>query len=273
MTWWISQKLVLEVVARGLRSLLPFGTFASTLPLQKCQSVIYRSVASQKFSKRNPTTLNRTPTLRINNYSIKISDRNKILGIVLDNKLTWTAHISTLYDKSLFLISNFNRVIKTDWSMSRNIPKFWYYSVIEMILLYGESIWDEALTKFHISRLHTIQRILLLRITKAYRTISTNVLNILTGIPPLHITAKAEFHKFQIWVRHSIVYSNIIDNVQLDNNIKIRNIPSEQKIIQLPNSIQNPDFEVYTDVSRITRLGSPCASARMTSILEITYSS
>ncbi|GBM61502.1 Putative protein in type-1 retrotransposable element R1DM [Araneus ventricosus] len=222
-----------------------------SLSVHKCQALVFRSVSSQKFSKRNSTTLNRKPTFRINNFSIKISDSLKILGMVLDNKLTWTAHISSLYGKILSLTSNFNRVIKSDWSMNRNILKVWYFTVIEKDLLYGASIWGGALTEHHISRLHSFQRVFLLLFTRAYKTTSTNVLNVLTGIPPLHITAKTEFCKFQIWVRHSPLYNHIINNIPLDYNIDIRNIPSEQKSIVLSPTIQEADFEVYTDGSRI----------------------
>ncbi|GBL89519.1 Putative protein in type-1 retrotransposable element R1DM [Araneus ventricosus] len=222
-----------------------------SLSVHKCQALVFRSVSSRKFSKRNSTILNRKPTFKINNFSIKISDSLKILGIVLDNKLTWTAHISSLYSKILSLTSNFNRVIKSDWSMNRNILKIWFSTVIEKALLYGASIWGGALTKHHISRLHSFQRVFLLRFTRAYKTTSTNVLNVLTGIPALHITAKAEFCKFQIWVRRSPSYNHIINNIPLDYNINIRNIPSEQKSIVLPSTIQEADFEVYTDGSRI----------------------
>ncbi|GBN60682.1 hypothetical protein AVEN_5644-1 [Araneus ventricosus] len=135
--------------------------------------------------------------------------------------------------------------------MNRNILKIWYSTVIEKALLYGASIWGGALTKPHISRLHSFQLVFLLRFTRAYKTTSTNVLNVLTGIPPLHITAKAEFCKFQIWVRRSPSYNHIINNIPLDYNINIRNIPSEQKSIVLPSTIQEADFEVYTDGSRI----------------------
>ncbi|GBO30514.1 hypothetical protein AVEN_170443-1 [Araneus ventricosus] len=41
------------------------------LSIEKCQAVVYRSIASQKFSKRNSTVLNRKPTFKIKNHSIK----------------------------------------------------------------------------------------------------------------------------------------------------------------------------------------------------------
>ncbi|GBN40333.1 Putative protein in type-1 retrotransposable element R1DM [Araneus ventricosus] len=221
------------------------------LSVNKCQAVVYRSVASQKLSKRNSTILNRKPTFKIYNTSIRVTDSLLILGITIDNKLTWSEHINTLHDKMLVLTSNFNRILKTDWSVNKDLIKTWYLTTIEKALLYGASVWGGALTKTQVIRLHSIQRIFLLKLTRGYRTTSTNVLNILTGLPPLHITAQAEYIKFQIWVRRSAQYNHIIDNVQLDSNILIKNIPSAQKFVSPSTHLQEADFEVYTDGSRM----------------------
>ncbi|XP_055939410.1 uncharacterized protein LOC129969036 [Argiope bruennichi] len=151
------------------------------LSIEKCQAIVFRSLSSRKFSERNSTTLNRKPTYRIDGNPIKIGDSLKILGITIDNKLTWTANILTLTEKALNLTSNFNREIQYNWSLDNKIIKFWYNTVIEKALLYGSSIWGGDLTKAQISRLHTIQWIFLIRFTRAYRTTSTNLLNVVTG--------------------------------------------------------------------------------------------
>ncbi|GBM41070.1 hypothetical protein AVEN_180970-1 [Araneus ventricosus] len=174
------------------------------------KSISSASGENGKFSKWNSTVLNKKPTFKINNYSIKISDSLKILGIVLDNKFTLSAHILILYDKTLFLTRNFNRIIKTGWSPNKNLLKAWYLNVIEKALLYGPSVWDGALTKLQIDRLHSIQRIFLLKFARAYRTTYTSVLNALSGIAPLHVVPEAEYIKFQVWARHSNDYNNII---------------------------------------------------------------
>ncbi|GBM98623.1 hypothetical protein AVEN_118818-1, partial [Araneus ventricosus] len=85
----------------------------------------------------------------------------------------------------------------------------------------------------------------------AFRTSSTNVLNVLTGIPPLHIVAKAEFIKFRIWVKRSNEYNTIFDINLLDEYVPFKNIPSRQKLINLDSKISNADYEIYTDGSRI----------------------
>ncbi|GBL86604.1 hypothetical protein AVEN_194853-1 [Araneus ventricosus] len=65
------------------------------------------------------------------------------------------------------------------------------------------------------------------------------------------MVAKTEFIKFRIWAGHANLYTDILGNIQLDNNISIKNIPSSSKFIILNENISNADFEVYTDGSRI----------------------
>ncbi|GBL83728.1 Retrovirus-related Pol polyprotein from type-1 retrotransposable element R1 [Araneus ventricosus] len=237
--------MALEKVSNGLDSL------KLSLSIHKCQAVVYRSIISQKLSRRNSTVLNRKPTFKIKNASIKVTDSLKILGIHIDQKLSWTTHINSLHNKVLILTTNFNRIIKTDWSVDKKLIKSWYLTTIEKSLLYGASVWGGAITKTQADRLHSIQRVFLIKFLRGYRTTSTNVLNVLSGIPPLHITAEAEFKKFQIWVRRSNTYNEIIDSIELDSNINIKNMPSDQKFISPPEKLDTPDFEVYTDGSRM----------------------
>ncbi|GBM37415.1 hypothetical protein AVEN_221557-1 [Araneus ventricosus] len=136
-------------------------------------------------------------------------------------------------------------------NFTTNLLKIWYYTVTEKALLYGASVWGGALTKNQIDRLHSIQRIFLLKFTRAFRTSSTNVLNVLTGIPPLHIVAKAEFIKFRIWVNRSNEFNTIFDINLLDKYVPFKNILSRQKLINLDSKISNADYEIYTDGSRI----------------------
>ncbi|GBN58416.1 hypothetical protein AVEN_758-1, partial [Araneus ventricosus] len=242
---WGNTNSALAKISKDLDSL------KLALSIHKCQAVVYRSISSQKFSKRNSTTLNRKPTFKIDNTSIKITDSLKIQGIHIDQKLTWTAHINSLHEKILTLTSNFNRIIKTEWSVDKDLIKSWYLTTIEKSLLYGAGVWGGALTKIQVDRLHSIQRIFLIKFSRGYRTTSTNVLNVLTGIPPLHITAEAEFKKFQIWMGRPDEHNNIIDSVALDTYVNIKNIASDIKFLSFPEQITNADFEVYTDGSRM----------------------
>ncbi|GBM05528.1 hypothetical protein AVEN_94802-1 [Araneus ventricosus] len=138
-------------------------------------------------------------------------------------------------------------VVKSNWNMNKNIFKSWYNTVIESVLLFDASVWGGALTKNQIDRLHSIQRIFLLKFTRAFRTSSTNVLNVLTDIPPLHIVAKDEFIELRICVNRYNEYNTIVDINLLDKYIPLKNIPSIQRPINIDSNIPKADYEIYTD--------------------------
>ncbi|GBL79991.1 hypothetical protein AVEN_29016-1 [Araneus ventricosus] len=86
---------------------------------------------------------------------------------------------------------------------------------------------------------------------KVYRTTYTQALGILVGIPPLYLSAKAEFQKFQVWVCRSSELGRVLDVRELDHFVKLSSVPIEFRIIDIKPQIANSQFEVYTDGSRI----------------------
>ncbi|GBM09849.1 hypothetical protein AVEN_205010-1 [Araneus ventricosus] len=145
-------------------------------------------------------------------------------------------------------MQNFNRIAQAVFSIDTRLLKLWYITIIEKAMLYGAGIWGGALNSAKIKRLYTIQRVFLLKFTRAYRTTSTQVLNVLTGITPLHLNARSEHHKFQIWVCCSTETGEALEVGELDYNENSTNIPLNLKINQ---RIPNSQFEVYTDGSRV----------------------
>ncbi|GBM33330.1 hypothetical protein AVEN_194938-1 [Araneus ventricosus] len=123
--------------------------------------------------------------------------------------------------------------------------------VVEKTLLYGAGVWGGSLNTENIKRLTTIQRVFLLKFMKVYNTSSTQVLGVLAGIPPLYISAKAEFQKLQVWVCRSSELGRVLDVGELDHFVKLSSVPTEFRIIDIKPQIANSQFEVYTDGCRI----------------------
>ncbi|GBM30255.1 hypothetical protein AVEN_26163-1 [Araneus ventricosus] len=120
----------------------------------------------------------------------------------------------------------------------------------EKALHYSSAIWAGHLTKQQIIRLHTIQRVILVKIAKSYRTYPTNALNAFLCVP-LHIAANSLYIKFHVWYKRSSEFESIHETTNLVYNIKISNIPIDSKIIELPEPFVNPDSEVCIDGSGI----------------------
>ncbi|GBN74551.1 hypothetical protein AVEN_207292-1 [Araneus ventricosus] len=97
-----------------------------------------------------------------------------------------------------------------------------------------------------------VQRVALLKISKAYRTSPTIALNVFLGVPPLHVVAKGLYIKFQIWFNRNNNYDFININ-NLDHFVKINNIDLKHRVIEFPVSVENADYDVYTDGSGIDR--------------------
>ncbi|GBM11335.1 hypothetical protein AVEN_13571-1 [Araneus ventricosus] len=120
-----------------------------------------------------------------------------------------------------------------------------------MTLLYGAGVWGGALTCEQVKRLHTIQRVFLIKLLRPYRTTATQALNVLSGIPPLHITAKMEYLRFQIWTCRSRGLDGVIDLFKLDKFEKLSEIPLNTRVLELRDKVQDSHFEVYTDGSKV----------------------
>ncbi|GBN08339.1 hypothetical protein AVEN_3937-1 [Araneus ventricosus] len=221
------------------------------LSVDKCQAIAIISKQNLNRQRTGQVVFNRSPCFKINNKGIRVSTSLKYLGINIDNRLTWTAHIMTLHSKIFKLTQNFNRIVQSDFSIDKHILKTWYFVVIEKALLYGAGVWGGSLNNENIKRLTTIQRVFPLKFMKEYRTTSTQVLGVLAGIPPLYLSARAEFQKFQVWVCRSSELGRVLDVGELDHFVKLSSVPIEFRTIDIKPQIENSQFEVYTDGSRI----------------------
>ncbi|GBL92009.1 hypothetical protein AVEN_210170-1 [Araneus ventricosus] len=87
--------------------------------------------------------------------------------------------------------------------------------------------------------------------TRPYRTTAKQALNIFSGIPPLHLTAKMEFLKFQIWTCRT---GGLIDNIEipkLDLFVKLSDIPLDIRVLNIRDRIEKNKYKVYKDASKI----------------------
>ncbi|GBM64551.1 hypothetical protein AVEN_232730-1 [Araneus ventricosus] len=70
-------------------------------------------------------------------------------------------------------------------------------------------------------------------------------------MPPLHLTAKAEFQKFQAWACRSAELGRLLDINNLDYYINLTDVSIELRTLDIIPKVLNNQYEVYTDGSRI----------------------
>ena len=83
------------------------------------------------------------------------------------------------------LIHNYSRSAKLTWGLKHDALKTIYKGVILPLMLYEAPVWIDAI-KYEHNRQKYIraQRLINLRMAKAYRTISSKALSTLTGTTP-----------------------------------------------------------------------------------------
>ena len=116
----------------------------------------------------------------------------KYLGLVLDSKLNYEIHFTQVTP----------RVEKAAISLGRLLPNFGgprekvrrlYTAVTQSMLLYGSPIWaeDRKITPKNTKALRKVQRLMAIKVIKAYRTISAEAAITLAGMTPLDHLAGA----------------------------------------------------------------------------------
>lgn len=130
------------------------------------------------------------PRLSIGGHAIVIKEDIRYLGVRLDTRLTFSSHVKTVAEKA----------IKSATALSRLMPNLggsgqWrrrlLASVVESQLLYAAPIWGDrvrasARTVTHLVR---AQRLIALRVIRAYRTVSDEAALVLAGMPPADLLA------------------------------------------------------------------------------------
>ncbi|GIX70933.1 hypothetical protein CDAR_254161 [Caerostris darwini] len=136
-------------------------------------------------------------SIKIGANKIKYTQHLKYLGLHFDPKLNWVFHLNTIQDKLNSLQQKLYRITRATWGLNPTVKKDIYNKVINRIIHYGHEIWYQGRVKQDI-KLNQLQRSGLLNITKCYKTVSTDALQVLAGVPPIDIQTKHTHKMFQI---------------------------------------------------------------------------
>jgi hypothetical protein len=107
----------------------------------------------------------------------------KYLGMYLDSKFNFNAHIDHTVAKLITLINMLARTAKLQWGLGHKALKTICEGVVDPILMYGAPIWVETIRKNrNLTKYRRIQRLINIKIAKAYRTISYDASCVVAGV-------------------------------------------------------------------------------------------
>ena len=124
----------------------------------------------------------------LNNTLMQQEETIKYLGIIIDKRFNFNAHIDYTARKCVKLIHALSKLAKDNWGLRHDILRMVYSGAILPILSYGAQVWLETLQqKSNVRKVMRIQRLANIKIAKAYRTTSHEALCVLTGSTPVII--------------------------------------------------------------------------------------
>jgi hypothetical protein len=97
----------------------------------------------------------------------------KYLGIIFDSKLTFNSHIAYISEKARKLVYRLSKTAKLNWGLGHKAIKIIHEGNLVPMMTYGTPVWEEAATKtYNLIKLQRAQRLINIKMAKAYRTVS-----------------------------------------------------------------------------------------------------
>ena len=124
----------------------------------------------------------------MNNKTIPQVQKLKYLGIIIDYKLTFRDHMNYIAEKCTKLIFVLAKLAKINWGLGHKALWTIYLGGILPLLLYGAPVWIRAMEKEkYKNKIARVQRLINIKMAKAYRTVSSEALCVITGMTRIHI--------------------------------------------------------------------------------------
>lgn len=167
--------LVTEMVVRKA------GRLGLEVSAGKTQAMLFRRKGKRKIKERN---------MRIEGQKVELRYNIKYLRLLIKDDWSFKEHLQNVAKKAEGIMGRIGRLMVNKKGPSEKKRKL-YCNVINSIILYGAPIWEKEVrgnTKI-VKSIVAVQRKAALRVTRAYKTVSTETALIMARNPPVDLLA------------------------------------------------------------------------------------
>ena len=130
--------------------------------------------------------------VRVGDCTISSKRSLKLLGVMVDDKLTFGSHVDYACKRASSAIAALSRMMSNSSAVYGSKRRL-LASVVSSILRYGGPVWSRALgTNSYRGKLESTYRLMCLRVASAYRTVSYDAICVLSGMMPISIAIKED---------------------------------------------------------------------------------
>ncbi len=154
--------------------------------------------------KRNlPTT-----PLELPSFTLHPSPHARVLGLILDSKLSWHPHIAHIKSKLRTQTFALTRLTSSTWGAPFSSCRLLYTSIVRPAITYASTAWYSPLgtpyaRKYVVKDLMPLQNNCLRAISGAYRATPIRNLEVEVGVPPLGIHLDSIEARFKVQLEKS----------------------------------------------------------------------
>ena len=165
----------------------------------------------------------------------------KYLGVWIDNKLSWRRHLNYLEEKMNKKYYQFVKIAANIWGIASDVASFIYHGAMEPAILYACEVWHTTVLQSPTakSKLRKLQRLALLRICKAYRTVSFDALCIIGDVMPIDLKAQM-IAKMAVVKKSGILVTAARNEVPIQTPLRLRRHPAQKRVNCI---VHDPDKE------------------------------
>ena len=171
--------------------------------------------------------------LKLNNKTLPIVENTKFLGIIIDNKLSWTKHINSIISK---ILVNKNLLAKARHLLTPKAKKHIYYAHIHSHLTYANTVWSGHMTSKQKNALEKIQKHCIRSINNSKKTSHTDPQFKALKIMKIKEITKYELCKLAFKVKEKLLPHALLDIFDTHGR-KTHKYPTRNK--NLPNIMKH----------------------------------
>lgn len=136
---------------------------------------------------------------RVEGVEVKSKESAKYLGVLFDRNVRMVVQIKKASEKAEKIILSLSRLMP-NISGPENDKRKILASVVYSTLLYGAPVWGSVLRwNKYINLMERVQRKVMIRMCRSYRTVSTRALQVLSGTLPIELMVDQKVQTFHLY--------------------------------------------------------------------------
>ena len=170
---------------------------------------------------RGVLDVGRPPTIYLQSKRVKLVSEYKYLGVTLESGSTGIKigqHVQNISTRCRNMFNSLRKVARRDWGLGYRALKIVYKGLFVSIMTYAAPAWIEMLNEKHKRTMILAQRHALIAVTRSYRTISAEAVQILAGAPPIELEAESRTNYYNIRKGKNLKVGNWMYVPEKDSN-------------------------------------------------------